>query len=339
MSATEYVKKLRVGWNLGNTLDSHPKHNKKLPFRQETLWGNPLTTKAIIHKVRESGFDMLRIPVSWYAQMGDAPDFVIKEEWLQRVKKIVDYGINLGMTVIVNLHHEDWHTPTDENYPVAKEQMKKVWTQIANYFESYDDKLIFESMNEPRVIDSPEEWLGGDEEGRRVVMQLNQDAVEAIRATGGNNSSRMIMVTNYASSYYEVAMADFEMPNDENLIMSIHAYVPYEFALGGDFSLNVWKEEYENDIDELFARIDKYFISKGIPVIMGECGARKKGDNEDARAKWAEYYTAKAREYGVPCLWWDNGPLDGPEHVEVFGLLNRNTVEWAYPKILKNFVT
>ncbi|MCL1878667.1 MAG: glycoside hydrolase family 5 protein [Defluviitaleaceae bacterium] len=342
MTAWEYVSRLGTGWNLGNTLDAHPR-NDDSPAGQETAWGNPITTPEMIEAVKNAGFDFFRVPVSWCKQMGGAPEYIINEAFFSRVKEVVDYGINLDMHVILNLHHEDWHFPSDEQYPAAKIQMNKVWTQIAQFFGGYDEKLIFETMNEPRKTETPVEWTGGDEEGRRVVMQLNQDAVDAIRATGTKfpqNMTRKILVPAYAASAHEVAMADFKLPtpDDKNTIVSVHAYIPYDFALGDDHSKNTWSAELEREIDELFARIDKHFLSKKIPVIMGECGARKKYDNEDDRAKWATYYAKVARKYGVPCAWWDNGYLDGSEKTEVFGLLNRHTNEWGFEKIVKAFL-
>jgi len=338
MNANEYVKTLNIGWNLGNTLDSRSRGGKSnLTLQeQETQWYNPPTTAEMIQKVHSAGFDIFRVPTTWCKQFDE--EFNIAPEWMARVNEVVDYGINCGMTVILNLHHENWHFPSEENFPKASEIMKKVWTQIANNFANYDNKLIFEAMNEPRKEKTEVEWTGGDEEGRRVVMKLNQIFVDTVRGTGGNNASRMLLVPNYAASCFEVAMQDFVMPTGENIIMSLHGYNPYEFALGDDHSINVFTSEHEKDIVELFARIDKYFLSKGIPVIMGECGARRKRDNETERAKWAAFYSKTARSHGVPCVWWDNGYLEGDDKTEVFGLLNRRTVEWGYPEIAKAFV-
>ncbi|MCL2225878.1 MAG: glycoside hydrolase family 5 protein [Defluviitaleaceae bacterium] len=336
MTTFEYVKNLGQGWNLGNTLDSVLRQGETKP--QETAWGNPKTTQEMIRTVKDAGFEIFRVPVTWFQKTGGAPDFTINKEFLSRVKEVVDYGINIGMAVILNLHHENWHFPSEENFPAAKERMKKVWTQIANYFADYSEKLIFEAMNEPRKENTDVEWTGGDEEGRRVVMKLNQVFVDTIRATGGKNATRMLLVPNYAASCNENAMEDFIMPKGENIIMSLHGYVPWDFALGGDHKKNIWSEAEQPEIDHLFARVQKYFLAKKIPVIMGECGARKKYDNAACRAKWAAYYTAKAREYGVPCCWWDNGHLDGSENTEVFGLLNRDTLQWGYPEIVKAFV-
>ena len=335
MNALEYVKNLGTGWNLGNTLDAHPKCDDS-PLGQEQAWRNPITTEAMIKMVKDAGFDIFRVPTTWCKQLDE--NHRIKPEFMARVKEVVNFGYNNGMTVILNLHHEDWHFPTDENFPAATEILQKLWTQIATEFGEYDDRLIFEAMNEPRKTQTPVEWTGGDEEGRRVVMQLNQIFVDTVRATGGRNATRMLMVPNYAASCAEVAMADFVMPRGENIIMSLHGYIPYDFALGDDHSLNKWSPELEEPIDELFTLIDKYFISRGIPVIMGECGARKKHGNAADRAKWAAYYAKKAREYDIPCVWWDNGYLEGTEKTEVFGLLNRHELKWEFPEIVQAFL-
>jgi len=335
----QFVKNLGVGWNLGNTLDSSPERKTMefpTPTEQETAWGNPVTTEAMIKAVKDAGFTIFRVPVTWCYQFDE--NYCINKAWLNRVGEVVDYGIKNDMTVILNLHHEKWHFPSEENYPTASKIMKTVWTQIASHFSDYGNNLILESMNEPRKVDTEFEWNGGDKEGRSVVMKLNQDFVDTVRALGGNNATRFLLVPNYAASCEEIAMSDFVMPNGENIIASLHGYIPWDFALSDQHDINNWTEERKEAIDDLFRRIDKYFISKGIPVIMGECGARKKGDNATARAEWARYYAAKARENGIPCIWWDNGYIDGSEKTEVFGLLNRQTLEWGFPEIAQAFV-
>ncbi|MCL1863750.1 MAG: glycoside hydrolase family 5 protein [Defluviitaleaceae bacterium] len=334
----DLLKMFGTGWNLGNTLDSLPEKDDTSPKGQETSWHNPMTTHQMLKKVHEAGFSTFRVPVSWCTQVDD--EFNIKKEWLLRVKEVVDYGYSLGMTVIMDLHHEDWHFPTEENYPSASKKIKKIWSQLSDYFGDYSHRLIFESMNEPRKENTPIEWIGGDEEGRSVVMKLNQDFVDTVRASNKpNNATRPLLVPNYAASTYEVALADFVLPKGENIIMSLHAYEPYDFALGDDPDINDFADEDKKTIDELFEKINKHILSKGIPVIIGECGARKKGDNEEARTAWASYYTKKAREYGVPCVWWDNGIFKGGKKTEIFGLLNRHTLEWTFPKIVNAFVS
>jgi len=337
MKAFDYVKSLKAGWNLGNTLDASPDEDNADLSMQEIAWGNPFTSEEMIKKVKDAGFDIFRVPVTWCHQVDD--DFNINKTWLNRVNEVVDFGIKNGMNVILNLHHENWHFPSNENYPKASKIIKKLWSQISEHFKDYSDKLIFESMNEPRKKGTDVEWNGGDEEGRIVVMKLNEDFVNIVRSSGGNNNTRKLMLPNYAASCEEIAISDFKMPDDENLIVSLHGYVPYEFALSDEHDIAVFTDEHKKAIDNLFTRINKYFISKGIPVIMGECGARKHGDdNESERAKWARYYTSKAREYNIPCVWWDNGIFVGDNKTEIFGLLNREKAEWAYPEIVAAFL-
>jgi endoglucanase len=255
------------------------------------------------------------------------------------VSEIVDYAFDNDMHVILNLHHEDWHFPSEENYPTASAKLKAVWKQLAEHFEPCCDRLILEAMNEPRKVGTDVEWNGGDQEGREVVARLGHDFIKAVRATGGNNATRLLMVPLYAAASAEEAMQGYVPSGDENIIVSVHAYTPYLFALSDDYAHHEWKpEEMEKDIDELFERIDKYFLSKNIPVILGEMGARKRGDNIADRVAWAKYYAKTARKYGVPCIWWDNGRTEGPDRWEKFGLLDRKTNEWAYPELVEAFV-
>ena len=342
MTTWEYTKQLKAGWNLGDTLDARSKTKSPTPSQQETAWYNPITTPEMIKLVADTGFDIFRIPVTWDSHIGPAPDYTIDNGWMDRVNQVVDYGYDNNMTVILNTHHESWYFPSEENYPAASEKLKAVWTQIANHFAHYGNRLIFESMNEPRKVKTPVEWNGGDAEGRAVVVKLNQDFVNTIRAAGGNNASRMLMVPVYAASAEEIAMEDFVLPNDpengEKIIVSIHAYIPYDFALGNDQSINAWTPGYEAVIDEVFTRINKHFLSKKIPVIMGECGARKKGGNIADRVAWAKAYTNIAKNHGVPCIWWDNGRIEGPDSWELFGIMNRKAATWEFPQIVEAFI-
>ncbi|MCL2204866.1 MAG: glycoside hydrolase family 5 protein [Defluviitaleaceae bacterium] len=341
MTAMEYVRNLGFGWNLGDTMDARVKEEERenlTPRKQETAWFNPETTFEIIKKVADSGFTLFRLPVTWTDFVGPAPDYTIRQDFLGRVAEIVSFGLENGMTVILNLHHEDWHFPSHENYPAASEKLMAVWTQIAEHFKPCCNKLIFEAMNEPRKVGTDVEWNGGDTEGREVVAKLGHDFIRAVRATGGNNAQRMLMVPLYAASSDEEAMGGYIPSGDDRVIVSIHSYTPYNFALSDDYSHHEWTPALEDEIDALFARIDKYFLSKNIPVIMGEMGARRKGDNLADRVAWTQYYAAAARKYGVPCIWWDNGRIEGPDNWEKFGLLERGKLAWAFPELVVAFL-
>ncbi len=329
--STELVKEIIIGWNLGNTMDATGGNNT---LNSETSWGNPRTTKKMIDAVKEAGFQTLRIPTTWENHLGPAPDYLIDPAWLDRVQEIVDYGIENDMYVILNMHHEEWHFPSYDNLDKAEAILTGVWSQIAERFQNYDEHLIFEGMNEPRMKGTNLEWIGGNEEGRDVINQLNAAFVETIRSSEGNNPMRHLMIPCYAASSDPKTWADFVVPEDDKIIVSIHAYTPYNFALNKN-GTSEWSLENENDtrdIDNLMNNIYSNFISKGQPVILGEFGAMTKKDNLDDRIAWAEYYVKKATEKGIPCIWWDNGAFYGSG--ELFGLLKRMYLKWEYPEIV-----
>lgn len=330
VSPMDLVKDMKIGWNLGNTLDST---SSKIGVNVEMAWGNPKTTQEMIDAVIDQGFNVIRIPVSWGGQMGAAPAYNVLPAWMDRVQEVVDYAYNRGVYVIVNIHHEDWHFPSEENKDAAAEQLTALWTAIATRFRDYDEHLIFEGMNEPRKIGTAVEWNGGDQEGRDVVNYLDQVFVDAVRATGGNNTIRNLMVPGYAASSSDEALEGIVLPDDEHLIVSVHAYTPYDFALN-TAGRSTWDND-TRDIDHLMEKLDELFLSKGVPVIIGEFGAMNK-DNEAERVEWAKYYVSKAREYGVPCVWWDNNSFDGDG--ENFGLFNRRELTFPYPDLLKALI-
>ena len=341
ISSVELVKDMKIGWSLGNTLDAGNESNRgQNPGSIEKSWGNPNTTKEMIDEIKKAGFNVLRVPTTWDWSTGDAPDYKISEEWLARVKEVVDYGMANDMYVILNIHHETWHDPLEENYEAASARLKKVWTQIGNYFEKYDEHLIFEGLNEPRVRNSDEEWNGGSPATREVVNKLDADFVSTIRSLGGNNKLRHLMIPGYAASSSEVALKDLKIPeNDDKLIVSVHAYTPYNFALAEGKPGALWvacKEGFTTDIDALANTLKTLFIDKGQAVIIGEFGARSK-DNEKYRAEWAKYYVTKMNTIGVPCVWWDNGAFTGSG--ELFGLLDRRTLEWKYPLVKEALIS
>lgn len=327
----ELVKEIKIGWSLGNTLDA----NGERDLTAETSWGNPVTTKEMITAVKDAGFNIIRIPVTWAPHLRKGT--TIKEDWLNRVQQVVNYAYEQDMFVILNLHHEDWHDPYYDTEAEVTEKLKDVWTQIGTRFEGYSEKLIFEGMNEPRMRNTGNEWNGGNSEGHDVVNHLNAAFVETIRGLGGNNAKRHLMIPTYAASSNDAPMKALVIPEgDDKIIVSVHSYSPYNFALGGNMSDNEFpKNNNQGEIDWVMGNIKKFFIDKNIPVIMGEFGARAK-DNTEARVEWAEYYVRKAKEIGVPCLVWDNGAFEGDG--ENFGLLNRETCQWTYPEIVEAFM-
>ena len=327
LTALELTADIRIGWNLGNTLDATGGNG----VAQETCWGNPKTTRELIQGVKDAGFNAVRIPTTWEKQMDD--NNVINAEWMARVREIVDYAYDLDMYVILNMHHEEWCQPYADKEEEISAKLTACWTQIAEEFRDYDQHLIFEGMNEPRWKNTQFEWNGGNDEGRTVVNHLNKAFVDAVRATGGNNQYRFLMVCPYAANSGESALSALEIPDDDRLIVSVHAYIPYSFALQNPGS-DKWvasKPNCTNEIDTLAEVLDRLFISKGQAVIIGECGAMNR-DNEEYRAAWAEYYFSTFKKIGVPCFWWDNGAFISGE---TFGLFDRYNNVPKYQTLIK----
>lgn len=330
--SAELVKEIRVGWSLGNTLDS----TGGTGVDSETSWGNILTAKEMITAVKDAGFNIIRIPTTWGIHMDE--NNVVDEAWMNRVQEVVDYAYSQDMFVILNIHHEEWHDPYYETEAESTEKLKALWTQIGTRFEGYNEKLIFEGLNEPRKRNTGVEWNGGDDEGREVVNRFNAAFVETIRGLGGNNAKRHLMIPSYAASSTDSALRAVKVPEgDDKIIISVHAYTPYAFALSDDFSARKFSPDdpSANDIIYLMNTLKTNFIDKGTPVIIGEFGARAKA-NEDIRAEWAAFYVSKAKEIGVPCLWWDNGAFSG--NGENFGILNRSSCTWEYPVIVEGLM-
>jgi len=338
-NAVSFAAGMKLGWNLGNTLDTNNLY--WLPpdadiSRFETAWGNPVTTKENIDTIKKAGFDTIRIPVSW-AKAADS-EYNICASWMERVTEVVNYAAANDMYIILNTHHdEDIFKFTDKDINKSLVVFRKIWMQIASQFKNYNEKLIFEALNEPRTKGSAAEWSGGTKEEHDNINKYYEVFVNVVRNSGGNNDKRFLMINTYAASADEIAVNNLVLPADtiENkLMVSIHSYAPYNFALNKNVSFNTWNRNNPADTSAINAGIDRVynrFVSNGIPVVMGEFGAMSK-NNEETRALWAEYYTGYARSKGIPCVWWDNGGFTGDG--ELFGLLNRHNNTFVYPLVL-----
>lgn len=323
LAASEIVKQMKVGWNLGNTLDATGGEG----LTAETSWGNPVTTKEMIDEVKEAGFNVLRVPVSWGTHVDD--DFNIDTAWLDRVQEVVDYGIDNDMFVILNTHHEEWYMPKKSEVDNDLKHIEKLWTQIAERFKNYSDKLLFEGVNEPRLRGTNVEWTG-NKESREIVNRYAETFIKAVRATGGNNAERSLFITPYAASSMTANLKALKVPeNAGNIIVSVHAYLPYDFALNTQGTVF-----YENDgsIDKLMSDIKAVFLDNGIPVVITEFGVMNKG-NVEGRLQCIEDYLTAAKAINVPCIWWDNNARSGSG--EKFGLLNRAEGGWYFPEVVK----
>lgn len=330
-NSVDFVKNMKLGWNLGNTLDATGSG-----MASETSWGQPKTTKEMIDFVKDSGFSTIRIPVSWSNHTDK--DHNISEEWMNRVNEVVDYAVDSGLYVIINSHHDnDAYYPTSEKYEKSSEYLTAVWKQIAERFKDYDERIVFETMNEPRLSGTNKEWWFADNDADGIdsietIVKLNQDAVDTIRAAGGYNETRYIMVPSNRADAWTAMHKSFSLPNDpaNRLIVSVHAYSPYDFAMN-ESGYSEWDGSKVGDLN-FMDELDKMYIKNGVGVVIGEFGATNKNNLED-RVRWADDFTAKASGLGISCVLWDNGGTNiGAEN---FGYVDRIGKKLYYPEIIE----
>lgn len=324
ISPSDLVAEMGIGWNLGNSFD--------VISKDKTDWGNPLPTSSMINAVNDMGFKTLRIPITWGFHQSSIAPYEVETPYMIRVQQMVDQALRKDMHVIINVHHDDdWIKPTFATAEQTKERIKSLWTQIAIHFREYGDKLIFETLNEPRLKGSPEEWTGGTAEGRDVLNQYHKTALDAIRATGDNNTKRFVMISTYAASTVPKAIDDLIIPNDDkNVIISQHSYFPWVFT-GEDNGRQDWGSDediaaLENELDKVQR---KWITERQRPVIMGEWGARDRSNVPD-RIKYVTHYVKACKERGILPIVWDDGGN--------FRLFDRSTLTWHFPEIAEAIV-
>jgi endoglucanase len=340
--AMAFLKKMGVGWNLGNTFDAiKAAWNRNADeMTVETSWVNIRTTEAMIEAIQAAGFSSIRIPISWHDHVS-GPDYEISERWLTRVQEVVDWAYSRGMYVIINIHHdEDQFLPASSHYEESAHYVECIWRQLAARFRDYDEHLIMESMNEPRLVNSSYEWMFNPTipacvDAADCLNKLNQLFVDTVRATGGNNADRYLMVPAYDAAPANAVRDSFVLPTDaadNKIIVSVHAYTPYDFALnlngGGTFGTQAQKIDIVSFMNSLYNQ----YIMNGIPVVIGEYGAMVKGNNLQDRVDWAAFYVATASARNMPCLYWDNNVFSG--NGERFGLLDRKTLSFPHQSMV-----
>jgi endoglucanase len=313
---------MRVGWNLGNTLEAQC---------GETAWGNPMATQQLIDSVRAAGFNSIRIPAAWNCHLSSGT--TIDATWMARVKTVVDYAYNSGMYVILNIHWDGgWlqDNPTFAFQQANNQKQAAFWTQIATTFRNYNERMLFAGTNEVHA-----DYNTPTSEHLTVQQSYNQTFVNAVRATGGNNSSRTLVVQTYNTNAWH-GINYHVMPTDtiaNRMIVEFHHYDPYDYTINPSGPCLAWgasfpqysqcswaQEAYHTD---LFSRIRTKWVAAGIPVIMGEYGvARRSNHVAGAREFYLEFVTRTATQNGIKSFYWDNGAQSGGS--DVFALFNRN---------------
>jgi endoglucanase len=313
------VAEMQPGWNLGNSLDA--------TGSDETSWGNPRITEALLDNVRAQGFKSIRIPVTWSAHQGGAPGYTIDAAYLARVKEVVNWALADGFYVMINIHHDSWQwinaMPTDRTNVLAR--YNAAWTQIATAFRDTSPKLMLESVNEPQFANS-----SGDAQNAQLLDELNKSFHRIVRGSGGNNATRLLVLptlhTSSEQARVDELVSTFSALNDPNLIATFHFYGYWPFSVnvagGTKFDATVQK-----DLTDSFDRMANAFVSRGIPVILGEYGLlgfdRHTGTIEQGeKLKFFEFLGYYARTKKITTMLWDNG-----QH---FG---RTSYQWSDPEL------
>jgi aryl-phospho-beta-D-glucosidase BglC (GH1 family) len=321
-TAQQVASQIGLGWNIGNTLEAQC---------SETAWGNPMVTQQYVNAVKAAGFNAVRIPAAWDCH---AVNGTIDANWIARVKQVVDYAYNQNMYVVLNIH---WDGGWLEEHPLysyqqsVNQKQNSYWTQIANYFKNYNERLLFAGTNEVHA-----NYNTPTTENITVQQSYNQTFVNAVRATGGNNSSRTLVVQTYNTNP-QFGLDYFSLPSDSasnRLIVEIHYYDPYDFTLNPNGPCLAWGAPYpqysqcswaqEPYVDDLFSRVKNKWVNAGVPVLIGEYGAfSRSGMNEASRQYWHEYTNRAAKLNGIKTFLWDTG-----------GVINRNTGAVSEPGIV-----
>ena len=339
-TATEAVKNMGVGWNLGNTLEANSQTYHDFTkdnywgqqgLESETCWGQSKAKPELIKMMKDAGFGAIRVPVTWYNHMDK--DGKVNAEWMKRVHEVVDYVINQGLYCIVNVHHDtgadsdsfkSWIKADEANYTQNKARYENLWLQIVEEFKDYDEHLLFESYNE--MLDKLNSWCFASfastnkydaavaKSAYNAINSYAQSFVTTVRNTGGNNATRNLVVNTYAaccgngtwSDHLKEPLSQLTIPTDpaaNHLMVQVHDYPNIANGIA-----NVKKE-----IDDMMAAWNTHILSKGIPMILGEWGTANvdEGDGKtdydvrrDVMFEFVDYMIAKCKENNVATFYW-----------------------------------
>ena len=337
-----------VGWNLGNQFEcSAPGQDGEtmaigMPdnsLKAETAWGNPVVTKKVIKAVKDAGFNAIRIPVRWQCHITNPMAMSIDKAWIARVKEVVGWCLANDLKVIINVHHDKWleGRPTYQYKDENNQKLALLWMNIASELASYDYRVAFAGTNEVHIKDN---WGKPEAENLAVQNSYNQTFVDVVRATGGNNAKRHLIVQTYVCNPdFGLYNGDFVVPSDptgaDYLSVEFHYYTPWDYA--GECKYYFWGTPYkdkgeaspqdEKNMTEFFDRVVDTWASKGLGIVIGEWGVtdHTKGGQTDLQHENATYYckflVSEARKRGFSTFVWDNNAFGNGQ--EKFGIFDR----------------
>lgn len=331
-TATEAVKNMGLGWNMGNTLEANSQkvtdptntgYWGQQDLNSETCWGQYPAKPELLKMMKDAGFGAIRVPVTWYNHMDK--DGNVDAAWMARVHEVVDYVINQGMYCIVNVHHDtgadgdsftSWIKADADNYKQNKVRYENLWKQIAEEFKDYGQNLLFEGYNE--MLDVNSNWnFAKTSTAYDAINSYAKSFVTTVRATGGNNAQRNLIVTTYCAangygtwdSHLKDPLTKLNNPEStsNHIIFEIHAYPNI-----------VTSSNIKADVDGMIALWKSELVSKGGPIIVGEWGTSnvdKTGETDyDVRREklfeFATYFVQKCKENNIGTFYW-MGLTDG----------------------------
>ena len=361
-TAKEWNKGI-IGWNLGNQFEcAAPGQDGESmaigmadnSIKAETAWGNPVVTKKVIKAVKNAGFNAIRIPVRWQCHITNAQAMSIDKAWINRIKEVVDWCLDNDLKVIINTHHDKWleGRPTYQYKEENNQKLALLWLNIASEFAQYDYRVAFAGTNEVHIKDN---WGKPTEENLAVQNSYNQTFIDVVRATGGNNLQRHLIVQTYVCNpEFGINNGDFIIPTDVkgngNNYMSVefHYYNPWDYA--GECKYDFWGAPYkdkgetspssEKTMTDFLDRLVTTWGNKGLGLVMGEWGVtdRQKSGLTDPihenMAYYCHFLVSEALKRNISTFIWDNNTFgSGPEH---FGIFDRGgNMKVKVPWILK----
>ncbi len=329
----EIVEDMGIGINLGNTFDSTGDWFHDVPG-QETAWGSPIITKKIIQGYADAGFGVMRLPVSWTVLMDK--DGSINADFIDRVEEVAGWILDSGMYCILNSHHDGWSEKFYDDEAAAMELYEKMWKQICERFKDYGEKLMFESMNEVGFDKLWNRYGGtqGKAEAFDMFNKINQKFVDIVRASGGNNGERHLLIAAYWTDINLACDEMFKMPDDPEgrCAVSVHYYTPATFCILSEDAdwgkaRTDWGSEADyNELNTQFDMMKEHYIDKGIPVIVGEFGCATSNKSREVAELWLNSVTEAALSGKLCPVLWDT---PGGEY-------DREKAEFKYPDFMKN---
>jgi len=304
---------------LGNTLDAN--NGSAQGLSSETIWGQPTTKAELMTMMKNAGFGAIRVPVTWYNHMDSNGQ--VDAEWMARVKEVVDYVINAGLYCILNVHHDTgdgnaaWLKADESVYSSVKTKYESLWNQIATEFKDYDNRLLFEAYNE--MLDSYNSWCFASfattshydatvaTSAYNAINNYAQSFCDVVRATGGNNAQRNLIVNTYAAccgsgtwnTHLKDPLKNMKVPTGESdhIIFEVHAYPTLS-------PLSTAK----STVDDILSALNTHLASKGVPVIIGEWGTSDSNsdynNNKDTMFEFVDYFMSKTKSNGMATFFW-----------------------------------